>query len=385
MLPRIFPIRYVCGFGGHAPDGLVPFDDLFTADKLDPIPPIEGERAGNPGAHLAVITWDVSADGLVPVGRSHSELIAGGLALLLEGRLAQDAVLLSTLTTSSFAGLAIAMVPWLLVGGTLALHQPFDPDTFLAQRQTLRCDTVIIPGPLVSQLAEAGHLAGGEGLTNAIGVWRNPERVSRAWPWRDAKMRMIDVQVFGEIGIIAAWRGAGGKPAVIPFGVMFVPRGAKGTVAVAEIAATPNGTVALRGPMVPRAAFPPGAERSGMPYFKAAASGFVDTGYACLPDNAAMLVTGPPPGIVSFGGYRFVVRESATWSRFPRTAQDRSRCCPTRSPAIAWPGPLPTAIWFSNRLRNSAQTHCWWGFSVTARVLQRDRQGSPRPNTSVLC
>jgi hypothetical protein len=306
---EIFPIRYVCGFGGNAPDGLVPFDDLFTADRLDPIPPIEGERAGDPGAHLAVITWDVSADGLVPVGRSHSELIAGGLALLLEGRLAQDAVLLSTLTTSSFAGLAIAMVPWLLVGGTLALHQPFDPDTFLAQRQTLRCDTVILPGPLMSQFAEAGHLVAGDGLTNVIGVWRNPERVSRAWPWRDAKVRMIDVQVFGEIGIIAACRGAGGKPAAIPFGVMFVPRGAKGTVAVAEIAATPNGTVALRGPMVPRAAFPPGAERGGMPYFKAAASGFVDTGYACLPDNAAMLVTGPPPGIVSFGGYRFVVRE----------------------------------------------------------------------------
>ena len=91
----------------------------------------------------------MTADGLVPVARSHAELIAGGLALLLEGRLAQDAVLLSTLTTSSFAGLAIAMVPWLLVGGTLALHQPFDPDTFLAQRQTLRCDTVIVPGPLV--------------------------------------------------------------------------------------------------------------------------------------------------------------------------------------------------------------------------------------------
>ena len=93
---------------------------------------------------------------------------------------------------------------------------------------------------------------------------------------------MIDVHVFGEIGIVTACRGAGGKPAAIPFGVVFVPRGAKGTVAVAEIAATPNGTVALRGPMVPRAAFPPGVERGGMPFFQAAASGFVDTGYACL-------------------------------------------------------------------------------------------------------
>ena len=29
---EIFPVRYVCGFGRDAPDGLVPFDDLFTAE-----------------------------------------------------------------------------------------------------------------------------------------------------------------------------------------------------------------------------------------------------------------------------------------------------------------------------------------------------------------
>src|SRR5207244_7165008 len=80
---EIFPIRYVCGYGRDAPDGLVPFDDLFAVDKLDPIPAWDEERAAEPGpgAHLAIITWDVSADGLVPVARSHTELIAGGLAV----------------------------------------------------------------------------------------------------------------------------------------------------------------------------------------------------------------------------------------------------------------------------------------------------------------
>src|SRR5437016_57806 len=38
---EVFAIRYVCGFGANLPDGVVPFDDLFTADKLDPIPPLE--------------------------------------------------------------------------------------------------------------------------------------------------------------------------------------------------------------------------------------------------------------------------------------------------------------------------------------------------------
>ena len=302
---EIFPVRHVCGYGRDAPDGVVSFDDLYTSDRLDPIPALDTDRADDAGAHLAVITWDVSVDGLVPVGRSHAELIAGGLAVLLESALSQDAALLSTLTLSSFAGLTTTTLPWLLLGGTLALHQPFDPDTFLAQRRTLNCGIAIVPGPLLAPLADAGHLAG---LTRVIGVWRAPEDASRALPWRDPETRLIDAHVFGETGVIAACRAADGRPAAIPFGVVFAPRGPKGAVVVAEIAPTANSTVALRGPMVPRAAFPPGAERSGLPYFKIGNSGFVDTGYTCHTDSP-MIVNGPPPGIVSFGGYRFVMRE----------------------------------------------------------------------------
>jgi hypothetical protein len=133
--------------------------------------------------------------------------------------------------------------------------------------------------------------------------------VARTPPWSDAETRMIDVHAFGEVGLIAACRAEDGKPAVIPFGGVFAPHGPNGTLLVAEIAPTARGTVALRGPMVPRAAFPPGAERNSLPFFKIAAGGFVDTGYRCLADSTTMIVTGPPPGIVSFGGYRFVLRE----------------------------------------------------------------------------
>jgi hypothetical protein len=308
---EIFPIRYVCGYGGDAPDGLVPFDDLFMTEKLDPIPAWDEERAAEPGpgAHLAVITWDVSADGLVPVARSHTEMIAGGLAVMLEGRLQQNAMLLSTLTLSSVAGLATALIPWLLVGGTLALHHPFDPEVYLAQLTTMGFDAVVVPGPLAAQLAESGRPVMGAGSPDLIGVWRAPERLGRALPWRETKARMTDILVFGETGLVAACRGPGGKAAVVPFGVVPAPRAPKGSIIAAEIAPTSVGTVAIRGPMVPRAPFPPGAERSGLPYFRVAASGFVDTGYACRPDISAMVVTGPPPGMVSVGGYRFVMAE----------------------------------------------------------------------------
>ena len=311
---EIFPVRYVCGYGERAPDGVVPFDDLFTAEVLDPLPTLDAERSPEPGAHLAAITWDVSADGLIPVARSHAELIAGGLAVLLEARLAIDAVVLSPLALSSFAGLAVAMIPWLLLGGTLALHQPFDPEVFRTQFKAECADAVIVPGPLAAQLAESGHftgehLAARDGVCSVIGVWRAPEQLAHALPWPETAARMIDVQIFGETGLLAATREGDGKPLATPFGVVTAPRpkgtGVEGALAVAEIAPTPNGTVALRGPMVPHAAFPPGAERSGLHYFKISAGGYVDTGYACDPASETMVVTAPPPGIVGIGGYRF--------------------------------------------------------------------------------
>jgi hypothetical protein len=122
---------------------------------------------------------------------------------------------------------------------------------------------------------------------------------------------MIDVHVFGEIGLLAARRAASGRPIAIPFGPVSAPRGAPGAVTIAEVMPTAKGTVALRGAMVPRAAFPPGAERLPLPALQVTANGFVDTGYACRTDEgiAAMAVTGPPPGLASVGGYRFAVRD----------------------------------------------------------------------------
>jgi AMP-binding enzyme len=312
-----FTVRHVCGFGSHPPDGAVSLDDLYAAATATPVPAIASERAASPGrsAHLACVSWDVTVDGPVPVARSDAQLIAAGLAILLESRIPQDAVILSTMALSSFGGVALTLVPWLLVGGTLALHQPFDGTAFAQQISELQCDTVMVPGPLVSQLAAASWLP--EQIKSVIGAWRAPEQLRRAPGW-DSWTSLIDVQLFGEVGLIAARREADGRPAAIPLGTLTAPRGAQGTLAdgaltVAEVAMTPHGTLALRGPMVPVSAFPPGVERTSLPRFTAAADGFVDTGYACTAgrDPGAVAVSGPPGGLVSFGGYRFAVGELA--------------------------------------------------------------------------
>lgn len=298
-----FTIRFLCGFGEDLPDGVTPVDDIFEASEKPP----EVERYGDAADHVALVTFDITAEGIVPVARSHAELLAGGLAVHLEARIAPDSVILGALASASFANLASTIVPWLLTGGTLVLHHPFAPAVFAGQRTDEHCTVAVLPGPMVGRLAEAGLIGGRESVQTVLAVWRAPERLhgSPAWTGNAA---LIDIPVFGEIGLMAM-RRAGGKPSALPSGRVTLPRGSVQGIHVLGVTRTTAGTVALSGPMIPHASFPPGAERGGVPKMKMT-EGAIDTGYICRVDRDTKVITvdGPPAGIVSVGGYRFALR-----------------------------------------------------------------------------
>ncbi len=287
---ELFSIRHVCTFGAALPDGVAPLDDVFTA---------EAETAGatarlaDPAAHVAAVTFDVTAAGIVPMARNHRQLIAGGLAASAEAGLDQDAAILSTLPPSSFAGLALTLVPWLIGGGTLTLHHGFDAISFAEQAREPH-DAVVLPGAALAPLAAAGVL---DTAKSVLALWRAPERMAAAPPWQ-GRPSLIDVASFGEIGLIAARRPAGGIPA--PLGLRRAAR-----EQAIETARSAAGTLLLRGPMVPAQAFPLGAK---MPL---APGDFFDTGQPCrfAADARSLIVTGALPGTAAVGGYRFVTRE----------------------------------------------------------------------------
>ena len=304
---EIFSIRYVCGFGASLPEGLRSFDDLF----LDPSPaPLEFDLRDHPALHVAAVTFDTTPDGIVPVARSHAQFLAGGLPALAESRLLPESTMLSSLSAASFAGLALTLVPWLISGGTLHLHQPFDPAVLSAQLQEQPCDLAILPGSLMARMAEADIFAQSCSPKHILAFWRAPERLALGAPWLVRDVALTDVAIFGEIGLCAAHRDDG-RPAPLPAGKIRAPQGAAGAVVVADIARSPSGTLCFGGPMTPRHAFPPHVAGSGSSYFKSADDGNLDTGYPCRPDaeTDGLVVTGPPAGLVSVGGYRFCMRE----------------------------------------------------------------------------
>lgn len=296
---EVFTIRQVCGFGPSLPDGTVCLDDIFNVDQNEHFQ--TSIRPGSASAHLAGITFDTGVKGLVPLARNHSELITAGLTVFLECDAPPRENFLSTAPISSFAGLALTLMPWLLSGGSLQLHHGFDIDTFAVQSAALQGGVVVVPAAAVPAFLDAGFL--NDPARTMVALWRRPERFGAARIASHAT-RLIDAVAFGDTAIIAACRTSDGKPAPIRHGAVTAPRGAIGAMTVLETARSETGTLLVRGPMVPMHPYPSvdeiGAEICD-------AHGYRDTGFACRleRETQTLVVTAPPPGLVGVGGYIF--------------------------------------------------------------------------------
>ncbi|WP_407164405.1 AMP-binding protein [Bradyrhizobium sp. ORS 111] len=305
-----FSIRHVCGFGDDLPEGMASLDQAILQDSRTSRPIIQD------GRKAALISFDVTSEGLRPVPRAHFSLIAGGLAMSLESDLVQGATIMSAFAPMSFAGLCASLVAWLLSGGTLVLHHPFDEEVLETQFNDHACDTLIAPAQLALRLDERGLSERFPTLRNVIGLWRAPEQVASSACWTSQRASLTDVYLFGEAGLFGARRSPeDGSPAPIKLGPQGAPREAPGASIAGEILLTPKGTLGLRGPMVPAAAYappPPGELMIAPP-----PRDFVDTEYAARADRAtgAINITAPPSGIMTVGGYRFLAQDLQEWSR----------------------------------------------------------------------
>lgn len=305
-----FSIRHVFGFGSNLPEGMAPLDiSLVHSGPLPYFPAQDARR-------VAAISFDVTPDGPRAIPRTQLHLIAGGLAVFLESGIEQSPTILSAMQPSSFAGLSASLITWLLSGGTLALHHPFDPDVLEQQLSDETCAALVVPGPLAIRLSENGLLQRLSSLRHVIGLWRAPEQIAASPEWSVDHVRLTDVYLFGEVGLFGARRTDDGSPAPILAGAHGAPRGIAGSSVACDIILTSHGTLALRGPMVPAAAYRPLADSGAAPVPPAMADQ-VDTGYAARRDRAtdAICVTAPPSGIMSVGGYRFLAADLQEWAK----------------------------------------------------------------------
>jgi hypothetical protein len=305
-----FSIRHVCGFGTDLPEGMASLDQALENPSSTTRAVVED------GRKAAIISFDTTNDGFRPIPRTHLHLIAGGLALSLESDLQQGSAVMSAFAPTSFAGLSSSLVVWLLTGGSLALHHPFDSDVLEQQINEQSCDTLIAPAQLALRLSEIDLPSRMPSLRNVVALWRAPEQVAASQTWTAAQASLTDVYLFGEAGLFGARRGADGAPAQILPGPQGAPREVPGSSIAGEVFLTPKATLALRGPMVTPAAYapprPPSDSLVAQPPHD-----FVDTEYAARLDRStgAICITAPPSGIMAVGGYRFLAGDLQEWAR----------------------------------------------------------------------
>lgn len=296
-----FSVRFVLSLGGPALDGVIPLDDVLA--NTDGAERVELERPDNPADHVAVVTADAAAEGHFGVARSHNEVIAGGLAAFMAGVPDEHSVFAAALAPDTFAGVALQIVPWLMSGGALIAHPP------LALRIIL--DRLAADGVTHAALPVA---AGGVVLASPLA--RRPALRHLALLARrpagdldlagaEADGLAVDVfHGFGEAAIVRALRGA---PGLLTLGPDTHTSGGGQSPLLVETRIGVDGTLELRGAMVPQTAFPPGAENGLPPFWSVDADGYRRTDLPAATDKQRKTLTvgSREAGIVCIGGRRF--------------------------------------------------------------------------------
>lgn len=298
---EVFAVRFVCALSDTAADGITPLGSLprlMTAELGAPSAP----RTGNPAAHVALLTWDANPDGHFLVPRSHRALVAGGVPVLIEGRIDETAVIVDTLSLTTFAGLAGAVLPWLMTGSTLVFEVPFDLETLPETVSEHAATHLVLPTEIAPSVVSLAAL---DTLRGLLLVDRAPEGVPAPLPI-GSEIQIVDVAAFGEAAVIARRRQD--TPSRITIPARGAPGAADDPIAgVVRGHRTPHGTLALSGSAVPSVAFP-AAAGNGLPLI---ADGAYDTGWTCHPEAGGTVLAcdAPPRGVARIGGYRFGVRD----------------------------------------------------------------------------
>ena len=165
--------------GGEAPAGTIDLD--ARAAGLDEAE-IEAGRAAARAANICAddivtICW-TSGTEAEPKGvpRSHNEWIIMGAGVIDAADLNPGAVLLNPFPMVNMAGISTSFVSWLLLGGVLIQHQPFDLQIFLQQVRDEKIDYTVAPPAILNLLLQNEALLEGVdfGRLRAIGSGSAP-------------------------------------------------------------------------------------------------------------------------------------------------------------------------------------------------------------------
>ena len=161
-------LRTVMAWGEELPDGVVPIPSLHLAE-LDPVNDAQQRRLAQAEKDAAVSANDVfsicwtSGTEAAPKGvpRSHNEWLIVAPSIIEAAQIQPHARLLNPFPFVNMAGLSTALAGWLVLGGTVVQHHPFDLAIFLQQLRDEAIDYTVSPPAVLNMLLQSESLLTG--------------------------------------------------------------------------------------------------------------------------------------------------------------------------------------------------------------------------------
>lgn len=246
---ELFTIRYVLAFGSDMPDGVMSLEECLSshAPRDARLPAFSALEA--PADQPALITFATQTSGAVGIERTHNHCVCAGLVTVLEAFLEPGEVIASTLMPSSLAALASSVFPWLLTGGTLALHQPFSWRAFSALLENEKVRHAVVPGALMRDAVSYLGANPPKFLRSLVGVHNDGARAEAFAPLKTG-LSLVDLLAFDEFAV-GARRRVKGEAQALPVGEVHHPADASAGPLLIETKIGVDGTIMVRGPQTP--------------------------------------------------------------------------------------------------------------------------------------
>ncbi|MHA1430476.1 MAG: class I adenylate-forming enzyme family protein [Candidatus Freyarchaeota archaeon] len=159
IAPEFPSLKHIIAVGKNVPEGVSSFEEMvesnieekYPADYLDKYKPEANE--------IFTICW-TSGTTADPKGcpRSHNNWICHARAVTDGVPLKMGATILLPYPLVNLASLTVLYVPWLMTGGKLALHHPFDPQVFVQQLNEENVNWVGTAPAMLNALIQLGLL-----------------------------------------------------------------------------------------------------------------------------------------------------------------------------------------------------------------------------------
>jgi acyl-CoA synthetase (AMP-forming)/AMP-acid ligase II len=166
---HLFPsLKSIWSLGQDLPAGVESLSNLLLqttawhAEKLK-----DHMQASNVTAHdVVTICWTSGTEAKSKgVPRNHNEWLIVGFTVSQAGELKEGAHLLIPFPFVNMAGVSTSLATWLLVGGTLHHHHPFDLNLFVEQLRAFPIDYSVAPPAILNLLLKEPEKMAGVNLT----------------------------------------------------------------------------------------------------------------------------------------------------------------------------------------------------------------------------